>query len=445
MDIYKIRDRRSLEQSEAKLLSPFAAKSADGCATRLIPEDEHAYRTSFQRDRDRIIHSRAFRRLKHKRQVFLTSYGDHYRTRLTHTVEVSQLSRTMARALGLNEDLAEAIGLAHDLGHTPFGHIGEVVLDKILKGGDSLDGTIRIGDVGGFKHNYQSVRIVDLNEKKYDFDGLNLTAPVREGILKHTRLRRDHLNFPDFRMEGLFYDLDHAITLEGQIVAICDEIAQRTHDLEDGIRAGYVTLDKVRQLPLIRMVDKSNDEKENSDSDFIYRNRLVRKLVDFLVTDVLQQTIDNIKEFYRLEKRYAFFDRRLVWFSNTIDPLQAELDRFIMKEIISKAAEKRSDERAESTIRHLFKLYFLHPNLLPVYRLEKCANPGERGLVYDDAAAQSRDVKKKLAQNPLFARAVGDHIAGMTDFFAEKAIQTLSGMSHEELSQYRADIETLML
>ena len=374
MDNYKIRDRQALENIEEKVLSPFAAKSAAGAQTRLVEEAEHAYRTAFQRDRDRIIHSRAFRRLKHKRQVFLTSYGDHYRTRLTHTLEVSQLSRTMARALGLNEDLTEAIGLAHDLGHTPFGHIGEVVLDSILKGKDNLDGALQLGDVGGFKHNYQSVRIVDTNETKYSFEGLNLTAPVREGILKHTRLRRGHINFPDFKMDGLFYELDHATTLEGQIVALCDEIAQRTHDLEDGIRAKYVTLEQVRQLELIRMVEKSYHINIKNDGEFVYRNLLIRKLVHFLVTDVLEETLRSMKEFNQLMGRQQFFDERLVWFSPAIDPFQEQLDQFIMQEIISKAAEKRSDAKAKSTIRRLYGYFYQYPNLLPLYRLFKCTN-----------------------------------------------------------------------
>jgi dGTPase len=440
---YHIRDRQTLEKIEDEILSPFAARSVNGAKTRLIPEEPHAYRTAFQRDRDRIIHSRAFRRLKHKRQVFLTSYGDHYRTRLTHTLEVSQLSRTMARALGLNEDLVEAIGLAHDLGHTPFGHIGEVVLDYILKGEDDLDGAVQIGDVGGFKHNYQSVRIVDLNEKKYDFDGLNLTAPVREGILKHTRLRRGHLEFPDFKMDGLYYELDNATTLEGQVVGICDEIAQRTHDLEDGIRAGYVTLEKVRELPLIKKVEKKyRMELEHARDPFLYRNLLIRKLVNYLVTDVLNESLQKMKTFYELMNRSEFFDTRLIWFSEVIDPLQEELDRFIMREIISKAAEKRSDEDAKNTIRALFKLFYQYPNLLPDYRLSKCASEDQQRLVYSGSPEERSTIKKELDQNPLFARAVCDHIAGMTDSFAEQAIETLSALSIEQLQQQRVDTQS---
>ena len=439
MNAYQLRDRRSLEQLEEKILSPFATKSATGCKSRLMPEKEHPYRTAFQRDRDRIIHSRAFRRLKHKRQVFLISYGDHYRTRITHTIEVSQLSRTLARALGLNEDLAEAIALGHDLGHTPFGHIGEVVLHRIMKGVDAIDGLLNIGDVGGFKHNYQSVRIVDMNEMKYEFRGLNLTAPVREGILKHTRLRRRELDFPDFNKQGLYYELDHATTLEGQIVAVSDEIAQRTHDLEDGLRAGYVSFEAVRAIPLIRQVDQRYNLHASFKADrFLYRNRLIRKLVDFLVTDVIHATNRNLAEFYGRTKRYNYFDEQIVWFSREVHPLQAELDRFIMRNIISGAAEKRSDRRAEQTMRHLYKFYFLYPNLLPSFQLQKCLSNEEIGVIYADTE-EKKPLLQQLHRKPCFARAVCDYVAGMTDQYAEQAIVKLQTMSPSELRAFRAD------
>ena len=173
---------------------------------------------------------------------------------LTHTLEVAQLSRTMARALGLNEDLSEAIALGHDLGHTPFGHVGEIVLNGILKG--TAPEFKNFGDLGGFKHNYQGLRVVDVLEKRYSWNGLNLTSAVREGILKHTRLKRGSISYQNFHEHDLYYDLDHAVTLEGQIVAVCDEIAQRTHDLEDGFRAQYVDFAKVRELDIIKRVEK---------------------------------------------------------------------------------------------------------------------------------------------------------------------------------------------
>ncbi|HDP99425.1 MAG TPA: dNTP triphosphohydrolase, partial [bacterium] len=253
---FLLKDRKYYEQIEETVLAPYATKTVGANDTRVYPEVEHAYRTAFQRDRDRVVHSRAFRRLKHKQQVFLISEGDHYRTRLTHTLEVAQLSRTMARALGLNETMVEAIALAHDLGHTPFGHVGEIVLNQILTGTDDLNGLLNKKNIGGFKHNYQSLRVLDKIEKKYEFDGLNLTAPVREGVLKHTRLLKGQYQYPDLYYDGLYFDTDNATTLEGQVVAICDEIAQRTHDLEDGIRAGLVELEHVRENKIIVSVEK---------------------------------------------------------------------------------------------------------------------------------------------------------------------------------------------
>ncbi|HOY45246.1 MAG TPA: dNTP triphosphohydrolase [bacterium] len=408
-----LRKRSDLEKIEETILAPWAARSTCFAPTRLHAEPEHAYRTAFQRDRDRIIHSRAFRRLKHKRQVFLTQSGDHYRTRITHTLEVSQLSRTMARTLGVNEELAEAIALGHDLGHTPFGHIGEVVLHDILSGTDTLDGTLPARDGGGFKHNYQSLRVVEVLEKKYAWDGLNLTAAVREGILKHTRLRRQAINYPGFNLEGLHYELDNATTIEGQIVAVCDEIAQRTHDLEDGIRAGFVSLERVRELPIIREIDRRAGLK--LDDRFIYRNTLIRSLVNFLVTDVMEATLERIDTFMGLTGRSSHFDTLLVWFSDRVNPLQEELDRFISSEIIRIASEERSDDQAREIIRTLFRSYFLQPGLLPDYRLAPVLT-GEG---------------KELRKDSSFLRAIADHIAGMTDNYAELENRRISEARHE--------------
>ena len=400
-----LRNRSDLEKIEETILAPYAALSTRFAPSRLHPEPEHPYRTAFQRDRDRIIHSRAFRRLKHKRQVFLTESGDHYRTRITHTLEVSQLSRTMARTLGVNEELAEAIALGHDLGHTPFGHIGEVVLHEILSGADTLDGTLPGRDAGGFKHNYQSLRVVDMLEKKYTWDGLNLTAAVREGILKHTRLRREAIRFPGCNLDGLHYELDNATTIEGQIVAVCDEIAQRTHDLEDGIRAGFVSLESVRELPIIREIDRRTGLKMSD--RFIYRNTLIRTLVNFLVTDVMEAALGRIDAFMHLTGRADTFDTLLVWFSDRVNPLQEELDRFIASEIIRIASEERSDDQAREIIRSLFKGYYLDPGLLPEYRLAS------------------------VREDTTFLRAISDHIAGMTDNYAELENRRISGVRHE--------------
>ncbi len=435
-----IQDRSAQESYEERFLSPCAACSKEWGHTRLYQENRHKYRTAFQRDRDRIIHSRAFRRLKHKRQVFLISYGDHYRTRLTHTLEVSQLSRTIARCLGLNEDLTEAIALGHDLGHTPFGHIGEVVLHRIMSGQDDLDETLILGNAGGFKHNYQSLRVVDVNEKKYEFDGLNLTAAVREGILKHTRLRRDAINYPDFKSDGLNYEIDTPTTLEGQNVGICDEIAQRTHDLEDGLRAGYVSVEDVHQIKLIKHMEKAGQLVSPQHQDpFYYRNHLIRALVNFLTTDVIENSIQNMRRFVEKNGRTQFFDDTVIWFSEKVDPLQQELDQFIMKNIISLASEKRRDESAKKTIRFLFKTFYHHPNILPAYRLQQCADRQTMNIIYNGNDQDKMTKINQLKTKPQFARAVCDYISGMTDHFAEKMATKLNQISKEQIFAMRAD------
>ena len=410
---FNLYNREFYENLEQKSLAPYATLSKDANNTRIHAEEEHPYRTSIQRDRDRIIHSRAFRRLKHKQQVFLISEGDHYRTRLTHTLEVSQLSRTLARALGLNELLTEAIALGHDLGHTPFGHVGEIVLNKILNGKDDLDGLLSGNDLGGFKHNYQSVRVVDFIEKKYsEYDGLNLTAYVREGILKHTRLLRAHYSYPDFEFDGLHFELDHATTLEGQVVAICDEIAQRTHDLEDGIRAGLVDISRVRKVEIIQHVEKMHHLDKYLPDAYGYRNRMIRELINFLIGDVIETTIDNIEKFYQRKKRLNFFDEEIVKFSSNVDPLQRELNHFIYQEIIFKCAGNDYRNDNKKMLRQIFKSFLLYPAMLPDY-------------IVDRLRKMTSDEQLKLNDNILpnyedkFVRAIADHVAGMTDSYAQ--------------------------
>ncbi|MFQ5605200.1 MAG: dGTP triphosphohydrolase [bacterium] len=438
---YEIYDRTKLEALEDRVLSPYARRSAGKHATRLHAEPEHDYRTAFQRDRDRIIHSRAFRRLKHKRQVFLTTESDHYRTRITHTLEVAQLSRTIARALGLNEDLVEAIALGHDLGHTPFGHLGEVTLNQILSGQLKFSGQKTSRNFGGFKHNYQSIRIVDWLEQKYDFQGLNLTASVREGILKHTRLKRGHFDYPDFNLTGLCFERDVASSLEGQVVAICDEIAQRTHDLEDGLRAGLVELQKVKRLKVIQLIEKKMNifTLEQRDRQ-VYQGLLIRGLINYLVDDVIRTTLVNLSEYAQQHGDMTEFDRELVQFSPETDPLQKELNKFIYKEIIDFSRVKWSDELGRKLLFRLFEAYFLEPTLLPEYVLAK----------YFQDKREAFSVKNRLVEQQLqrmqndrqFFRLICDHIAGMTDNFAIREAQILASLNklnaedlHLELAQ----------
>ncbi len=408
-----VRDRKFHENLEFKTLAPYAVKSAGANSTRRFKETEHPYRTALQRDRDRVIHSRAFRRLKHKQQVFLISEGDHYRTRLTHTLEVSQLSRTLAKALGLNELLVEAIALGHDLGHTPFGHVGEVVLNNILLGKDDLDGLLPLKNFGGFKHNYQCLRVVDRIEKKYDFDGLNLTSFVREGILKHTRLMRNIISYPQFYYEGLNYELDNSTTLEGQVVAICDEIAQRTHDLEDGIRAGFVEIEQIKDIELIKLLNNKMINPTSWETDrYNYRNQMINGLINLLIDDVINTSIKNLENFYFRKNRLDFFDEELVRFSDQLNPLQEELNQFIYERIIYKCAGNDINHTNRSILRKLFKMFLREPLLLPTYvqnRIEATTK-----------IPKNQWNKVELKNNPLFVREIADHLAGMTDSYAEK-------------------------
>ncbi len=427
---FRVRSRTELEEIEVKTLSPLAQFSRGAHTTRLHEEKEHDYRTAFQRDRDRIIHSRAFRRLKHKRQVFLTTESDHYRTRITHTLEVSQLARTMARVLGLNIDLVEAIALGHDIGHTPFGHLGEVILDKIMTGKRHLKGQKPGLNLGGFKHNYQSVRIVDKLEKKYLLDGLNLTAPVREGILKHTGLRKNIIDYPDFEYRGLNYEQPYATTLEGQVVAVSDEIAQRTHDLEDGLRAGLAQLAQVRELEIVRQVDQTYRLNALYEQDeLLYREAVIRYLINVLVDDVLQVTAEKL---CRLTGRIIpsrAFGEEMVCFSEKMEPLQAELNKFIYKEIIHFSRVQWSDKLAEKLIFRLFEAYYLKPELLPDYLVAG---------FFDDPSGDGKKLTsakcKEMQDDSRYVRLICDYIAGMTDYFALREAERLA-----QLQQFRTD------
>ncbi len=407
--------RETQETQENSQLATYAVRSRGAHQSRLHQEPEHPYRTAYQRDRDRIVHSRAFRRLKHKRQVFLTSESDHYRTRITHTLEVAQLSRTMARALGLNEDLVEAIALGHDLGHTPFGHLGEVILDNIMTGKRLFSGQKDPITFGGFKHNYQSVRVVDELERKYPFKGLNLTSSVREGILKHTRLKRGSYDFPDFRHEGLHFQQDMATTLEGQVVAICDEIAQRTHDLEDGVRAGLAPLDQVRELRIVKTVEAqfglAGDVAAQEPGRYV--GTLIRALINFFMDDVLQVALRNIADFERRKQRLQNFDEELLSFSAELDPLQNELNKFIYQEIIHFSRVKWSDELGEKLLFRLFEGYHNHPEFF-----QDAVSLNGDGLQKHKMVGEQADARSY--------RAVCDYIAGMTDSFAFREAERLA-------------------
>jgi dGTPase len=433
----ELRDRTELERREELALAPFALRSTEATRRLTLPDEgrHFDYRTAFQRDRDRIIHARAFRRLKHKTQVYVPYTGDHPRTRLTHTLEVAQLGRTIARALGLNEDLTEAIGLAHDIGHTAFGHSGERALRAVLIGEEPscpLPVDV-VAAVGTFKHNYQSVRVVDLLEQRYEHPGLNLTDQVREGILKHTSWKVDY-PFPLPTTEGL--RLEHPCHLEGQVVALADEIAQQTHDLEDGLHADAVSLEEVERLPAARaVIERAGDTYQDERSRWKRAAILQRGLIHLLVTDAIQATARNIKQFCEargvadhpswLEVTDELHPATAA-FSSRVNKLFGELKAFIYHFIINHQEVNRQDFRAHLVMSSLFRAYYSNPLTLPTYVLLRFREATGRPYLRDVPIPEiPTEVREYYHTSPLLPRLVIDHLAGMSDRFALEEYEVL--------------------
>lgn len=417
-----VRDKNYYLKYE-KYLAPFAQKNCGFAITRINPNDPDSEpklegeRTPFQLDRDKILHSRAFRRLMHKTQVLTITKGDHYRTRLTHVLEVSQIARSMAKLLGVNEELTEAIALGHDLGHTPFGHIGERTLHRIISGKEPISGgTI---EFGGFKHNFQSVHIADnLEQWSLDDTGFNLTLAVRDGILKHTDLKFDGsiVQYPELKL--LSFESDIPFTLEGQIVKLSDDIAQTTHDLEDGFRLGIIKVNHFIDYPLIEKVcnkvDISVDDLKSYDSRQL-RSCLIGPMVGLLIHDSVAATIDNIKQNYPDGNYPEKQDKMVVSFSKTIDDDRKQLTKLIKELFITSMEVSTMDGRAEHIIKNLFSAYWEKPAQLPDLILKKYFS--KKGI----KTFSRIELRKHISQmhkDPCFARAVCDHIAGMTDNYA---------------------------
>ncbi len=366
--------RHEIETQEADRLAPYAMPSRESRG-RAVEEGRHSYRTDYQRDRDRIIHTTAFRRLEYKTQVFLTTEGDYYRTRLTHTIEVSQIGRTIARALGANEDLTEAICLAHDLGHGPFGHSGEAALNELMTGR------------GGFDHNYQSFRIVEKLENRFpDFRGLNLTWEVREGILKH-ETEYDRSDVTDFEPTS-------RPTLEAQIVNFADEIAYTTADLDDGLRSGMVVPDQLVNIELWRLVTRELDINPRQGFTDMDRHRIIRRLVGKEVSDLINTTSEalvanNVKSVEDIRR----LPQNVVAHSERVKQLNRELKNFLYDNLYRHWRVMRMDLKARRFLAELFGAYVSSPIILP------------------------KAVQERAAQHDLH-RTVCDYIAGMTDRFA---------------------------
>jgi dGTPase len=412
--------REHFERAEEERLAIFAAKSARAERPRgPVADSPGDARTQYARDRDRIIHSRAFRRLKHKTQVFIPYEGDHFRTRLTHTIEVAQIARSASRALGLNEDLAEAIALGHDLGHTPYGHSGEYVLDRLLRESHP--------DAGGFKHNYQSVRVVDRLEKRYEEPGLNLTHDVREGMLKHTSWTKDY-PFPLDFAEGLRWESGGS--LEAQIVNWSDEIAQQTHDLEDGLPLTEEAA--IEELAISRQVRAARGYGSDPASR---RASLIRGMIATLSADLVEGSRARIEQWLeanRVTTSEDFAARRdrlpgdLVAFSDAGRRLYAELREFVYRHIIHSFPVSRHDGHARRVLAGVFAAYRDNPRLLPDDVLRGIA--GELSVRYlreVPLPQVEREVAERYRPQPAFYRAIADHIAGMTDSYCNSEYRQL--------------------
>ena len=383
-------------------LQPYACHP-DESRGRLIVEPESPTRSVFQRDRDRIIHSTAFRRLKYKTQVFVYHEGDHYRTRLTHTLEVAQIARSVARALGLNEDMAEAVALAHDLGHPPFGHAGEQALDAAM------------APFGGFDHNEQTFRVLTLLERHYaSFDGLNLTWECLEGVVKHngpllpraTGAPPLPATIADYSSRLCDLELTDWSSAEAQVAALADDIAYNNHDIDDGLRAGLFTVDEVSEVTLVGPVFATVRSLYPDIELARLVHESVRRLIDLMVTDLLDETRRRLAAAApRSVADLRRLDRPVVAFSPAMRENDRALKDFLFRHMYRHERVNRMTETARQVVRDLFDRYMAQPDFLPE----------------DWRAKGVQAVPTELA------RLVGDYIAGMTDRFALKEHDRLCG------------------
>jgi len=364
------------------MLSPYAAND-ESSRGRRYPEPRPAYRSEFQRDRDRIIHCAAFRRLEYKTQVFVNHEGDLFRTRLTHSIEVAQIARSVARALGLNEDLTEAIALAHDLGHTPFGHAGQDALNECMKG------------YGGFEHNLQSLRTVEVLEERYaEFPGLNLTFETREGILKHCSPAKAR----ELGDLGRRFLEKGQPSLEAQLANLADEIAYNHHDVDDGLRSRLLNLEALREVALFA---RHHDEVSRRYPDLAPRRvvyETLRRMIDRVVTDLIETSRARIRQ----AGVNSIDDVRccaeaLIAYSEEASAESLDLKRFLRRGLYAHEQVRRVTDAASAVVKDLFAAFMRNESLLPVQYREKLA----------------------LAQSPAErARVIADYIAGMTDRYA---------------------------
>jgi len=364
--------------------APYAFKSKY-TRGRMHAEKEHPYRSCFQRDRDRIVHSTAFRRLEYKTQVFVNHEGDYYRTRLTHTLEVAQIARSIARVLQLNEDLTEAIALAHDLGHTPFGHSGE----------DSLRKLMRLH--GGFDHNTHGLRVVDILEERYpEFKGLNLSWEVREGIVKHSSL---YDNPPQIKA----FEPKLRPPLEAQVVDIADEIAYDNHDLDDGLTSGFLDERELRKVDLWGEISGKISKQHPHITDEMRKFQIIRHLINLQVTDLIGESEKQIKEFnIKSVEEVKHLKVRLICFSNKIRLKRKPLREFLKENLYHHYKVVRMSDKAHRFIEELFNVYLLKPGQLPPTSYHRIKREGAHRVICDYIAGMTdryaQDEYKKLFQ-----------------------------------------------
>ena len=362
----------------SKLAVPFVSKG------RFKIEKKTTLRNDFQRDRDRIIHSTAFRRLKHKTQVFVNTSGDHFRTRITHSLEVSQIARTLSKFFNLNEDLSETLSLAHDLGHTPFGHAGEEALNDCMK------------NYGGFDHNIQTLRIITILENRYyNFNGLNLTLETLDGLIKHNGPVNNKTRFDTILGKNFFKNkikfLDNT-SLEGQIAAISDDIAYNSHDLEDGLKSNLFKLNDLKNIPVLnKIISKHRSKFTKYSADLIVR-QIIRDIINEMVIDVIKTTekniktnkIKNLKEVYNTEKK-------IVCFSYKMKRFDLEIKKFLKEKMYFHKNVKKKTNYGKKIIKKLFLIIMKNPK---------------------------KYINIKKYKNSKLERIICDYIAGMTDRYA---------------------------
>jgi len=366
-------------------LRSYAAKSINSKG-RIYKENENSIRTPFQRDRDRIIHSSSFRRLKHKTQVFVNTEGDHYRTRLTHSMEVSQIARTLARSLCLNEDLSETLSLSHDLGHTPFGHAGEIVLNECMS------------KHGGFDHNIQTLRIVTLIENKYyKFCGLNLTIETLDGLIKHNGPVNNLTSYKKILKNNMFNKkiiFNKFPSLEAQVASLADDIAYNNHDLQDGLRANLFTIRKLTSIPFIsKLINRHLKNIKNFRKEIII-NQIIRDLINLMVVDVINTTNKNLRKINPQSISDIYNQKSLIVdFSEKMKKIDKQIKDFLNHYMYNNNKVILNTNRGKKVIRDLFKYLSKNPR---------------------------KYINKELFKSENKERVIADFIAGMTDRYAIK-------------------------